>query len=111
MKLEGKNVLITGASSGIGQAIAGFLVDRFGGRRALIAGTAQLGPMSRKMKNEEIDALKTLGISPMEFLVLPRMIALIVMKINTNWVVSNFCLYNVHSIIGIVYFVINCKLW
>jgi phospholipid/cholesterol/gamma-HCH transport system permease protein len=29
--------------------------------------------------NEEIDALKTLGISPMEFLVLPRMIALIIM--------------------------------
>ena len=29
--------------------------------------------------NEEIDALKTLGISPMEFLVLPRMIALILM--------------------------------
>ena len=30
------------AASGIGQAIAGFLVDRFGGRRALIAGTAML---------------------------------------------------------------------
>jgi len=29
--------------------------------------------------NEEIDALKTLGISPIEFLVLPRMIALIIM--------------------------------
>jgi len=29
--------------------------------------------------NEEIDALKTLGISPMEFLVLPRMIALVIM--------------------------------
>ena len=37
---------------------------------------AQLGTME---VNEEIDALKTLGISPMEFLVLPRMIALIVM--------------------------------
>jgi phospholipid/cholesterol/gamma-HCH transport system permease protein len=37
---------------------------------------AQLGTMQ---VNEEIDALKTLGISPMEFLVLPRMIALIVM--------------------------------
>jgi phospholipid/cholesterol/gamma-HCH transport system permease protein len=34
---------------------------------------AQLGTMQ---VNEEIDALKTLGISPMEFLVLPRMIAL-----------------------------------
>jgi phospholipid/cholesterol/gamma-HCH transport system permease protein len=29
--------------------------------------------------NEEIDALKTLGVSPMEFLVLPRMLALFVM--------------------------------
>jgi phospholipid/cholesterol/gamma-HCH transport system permease protein len=29
--------------------------------------------------NEEIDALKTLGISPMEFLVLPRMLALVLM--------------------------------
>jgi phospholipid/cholesterol/gamma-HCH transport system permease protein len=37
---------------------------------------AQLGTMQ---VNEEIDALKTLGISPMEFLVLPRMLALIVM--------------------------------
>jgi phospholipid/cholesterol/gamma-HCH transport system permease protein len=37
---------------------------------------AQLGTMQ---VNEEIDALQTLGISPMEFLVLPRMIALAVM--------------------------------
>ena len=37
---------------------------------------AQLGTMQ---VNEEIDALKTMGISPMEFLVLPRMIALILM--------------------------------
>jgi phospholipid/cholesterol/gamma-HCH transport system permease protein len=36
----------------------------------------QLGTMET---NEEIDALKTLGISPMEFLVMPRMIALILM--------------------------------
>ena len=28
-------------------------------------------------RNEEIDAITTLGISPMEFLVLPRMLALI----------------------------------
>jgi phospholipid/cholesterol/gamma-HCH transport system permease protein len=37
---------------------------------------AQLGTMQ---VNEEIDALQTLGISPMEFLVLPRMLALIIM--------------------------------
>jgi phospholipid/cholesterol/gamma-HCH transport system permease protein len=37
---------------------------------------AQLGTMN---VNSEIDALKTMGISPVEFLVLPRMLALIVM--------------------------------
>lgn len=37
---------------------------------------AQLGTMQ---VNEEIDALKTLGLSPMEFLVLPRMLALVFM--------------------------------
>ena len=37
---------------------------------------AQLGTMQ---VNQEIDALKTLGISPMEFLVLPRMLALVIM--------------------------------
>jgi phospholipid/cholesterol/gamma-HCH transport system permease protein len=36
----------------------------------------QLGTMEA---GEEIDALKTLGISPMEFLVMPRMIALVLM--------------------------------
>jgi phospholipid/cholesterol/gamma-HCH transport system permease protein len=37
---------------------------------------AQIGTMQ---VNEEVDALLTLGISPMEFLVLPRMLALILM--------------------------------
>jgi len=37
---------------------------------------AQLGTMQ---VNEEIDALKTFGFSPMDFLVLPRMLALVVM--------------------------------
>jgi phospholipid/cholesterol/gamma-HCH transport system permease protein len=37
---------------------------------------AQIGTMQ---VNEEIDALQTFGISPMEFLVLPRMLALIIM--------------------------------
>jgi phospholipid/cholesterol/gamma-HCH transport system permease protein len=37
---------------------------------------AQLGTMR---VNQEIDALTTLGISPMEFLVLPRMLALVLM--------------------------------
>ncbi|MGX2039848.1 MlaE family ABC transporter permease [Methylocaldum sp. MU1018] len=37
---------------------------------------AQLGTMN---VNSEIDALRTMGISPMEFLVLPRMLALVLM--------------------------------
>jgi len=38
--------------------------------------SAQLGTMQ---VNEEIDAFRTLGISPVEFLVLPRMLALMLM--------------------------------
>jgi phospholipid/cholesterol/gamma-HCH transport system permease protein len=37
---------------------------------------AQLGTMQ---VNEEIDALETMGVSPMEFLVMPRMVAMILM--------------------------------
>ncbi|HHP7234073.1 MAG TPA: MlaE family ABC transporter permease, partial [Desulfobacterales bacterium] len=37
---------------------------------------AQLGTMQ---VNEEIDALKTLGVSPIEFLVVPRVLALVLM--------------------------------
>lgn len=44
---------------------------------------AQIGTMQL---NEEIDALKTLGISPMEFLVLPRLLAMVLM-------VPLLCLY------------------
>ncbi len=52
---------------------------------------AQLGTMQ---VNEEIDALKTLGISPMEFLVLPRMLALVLMM-------PLLCLYaNLMGILG-----------
>lgn len=52
---------------------------------------AQLGTME---VNEEIDALKTLGISPMEFLVLPRMLALVFM-------LPLLCLYaNLMGILG-----------
>ena len=52
---------------------------------------AQLGTMQ---VNEEIDALQTMGISPMEFLVLPRMLALTVMM-------PLLCLYaNLLGILG-----------
>ncbi len=52
---------------------------------------AQLGTMQ---VNEEIDALKTMGISPMDFLVLPRMLALVLM-------LPLLCLYaNLMGIVG-----------
>jgi phospholipid/cholesterol/gamma-HCH transport system permease protein len=51
---------------------------------------AQLGTMQ---VNEEIDALQTLGVSPMEFLVLPRMLALALMM-------PLLCLYS--DLMGIV---------
>ena len=52
---------------------------------------AQLGTMQ---VNQEIDALKTLGVSPMEFLVLPRMLALALMM-------PLMCLYaNLMGILG-----------
>jgi len=47
------------------------MAGRTGARFAAELGTMQV--------NEEIDALKTMGVSPMEFLVLPRMLALMVM--------------------------------
>ncbi len=51
---------------------------------------AQLGTMT---VNEEIDALRTLGVSPMEFLVVPRMLALMLMM-------PLLCLYSI--LMGIV---------
>ncbi|WP_205749248.1 ABC transporter permease [Desulfopila sp. IMCC35008] len=52
---------------------------------------AQLGTMQ---VNQEIDALRTMGISPMEFLVLPRMLALAIMM-------PLLCLYaNIMGIFG-----------
>ena len=52
---------------------------------------AQLGTMQT---NEEIDAITTLGISPVEFLVLPRMLALVL-------IMPLLCLYaNIMGILG-----------
>jgi phospholipid/cholesterol/gamma-HCH transport system permease protein len=42
-------------------------------------GAAFAGELGTMQVNEEIDALQTLGIPPMEFLVLPRMLALMIM--------------------------------
>ncbi len=56
----------------MGALMAGIIMSG----RTGAAFAAQIGTMQ---VNEEIDALKTMGISPMEFLVVPRMLALIVM--------------------------------
>ncbi len=56
----------------MGALMTGIIITgRTGASFAAALGTMQV--------NEEIDALTTMGISPMEFLVLPRMIALVVM--------------------------------
>jgi phospholipid/cholesterol/gamma-HCH transport system permease protein len=56
----------------MGAVMAGIIMSA----RTATSFAAQLGTMQI---NEEIDALKTLGISPMEYLVLPRMIGLFLM--------------------------------
>lgn len=62
------------------------MAGRTGGAFAAQIGTMQV--------NQEIDALKTMGISPMEFLVLPRMLALSLMM-------PLLCLYaNIMGILG-----------
>jgi phospholipid/cholesterol/gamma-HCH transport system permease protein len=63
---------------GIGMArdMGAIMVGIIMAGRTRAAFAAQLGTMT---VNEEIDALSTLGISPMEYLVLPRMLALMLM--------------------------------
>ncbi len=61
---------------GMVREMAGLMTGIIIAGRSGAAFAAQLGTMQ---VNEEIDALKTLGISPMEHLVLPRMLALIMM--------------------------------
>ena len=56
--------------------IAGIMTAIVMAGRTGAAFAAQLGTMNT---NQEIDALATMGISPMQFLVLPRMLALIFM--------------------------------
>src|SRR3989304_10462729 len=53
----------------------GLIVAIMGAGRSGSAYTAELGSM--KMR-EEIDALKTMGLDPIEVLVLPRVLALVV---------------------------------
>ena len=78
---------------GIGMArdMAAMMVGIILAGRTGAAFAAQLGTMQ---VNEEIDALSTLGFSPIEFLVLPRMLALMLMT-------PLLCLYaNLMGIMG-----------
>ncbi|MCB0352455.1 MAG: ABC transporter permease [Bdellovibrionales bacterium] len=66
------NLVGIGMLREMGAVMAGVIIAG----RTGAAFAAEIGAMQ---SNEEIDALKTLGISPMEFLVLPRMLALMLM--------------------------------
>lgn len=66
------DLVAIGMTREMGAVMAGIIMAG----RTGAAFAAQLGSMQ---VNEEIDALKTLGISPMEYLVLPRMLALMLM--------------------------------
>jgi phospholipid/cholesterol/gamma-HCH transport system permease protein len=61
---------------GMAREMAAIMTGIIMSGRTGAAFAAQLGTMQ---VNEEIDALTTMGISPMEFLVLPRILALVVM--------------------------------
>jgi phospholipid/cholesterol/gamma-HCH transport system permease protein len=66
------DLVAIGMTREMGPVMAGIIMAG----RTGAAFAAQLGSMQ---VNEEIDALKTMGIDPMEYLVLPRMLALILM--------------------------------
>lgn len=66
------NLVAIGMARAMGAMMTGIIMAG----RTGAAFAAQLGTMT---VNEEIDALSTMGISPMDFLVLPRLLALIVM--------------------------------
>ncbi len=61
---------------GMAREMGGMMTAVIMAGRTGAAFAAQLGTMK---VNEEIDALKTMGIAPMDFLVLPRVIALVLM--------------------------------
>lgn len=66
------NLVAIGMARAMGAMMTGIIMAG----RTGAAFAAQLGTMT---VNEEIDALSTMGIPPMDFLVLPRMLALIIM--------------------------------
>ena len=77
LKLFGAQIYVASlVGIGMVRALAAIMTGIIMAGRTGASFAAQLGTMQ---VNEEIDALKTLGISPMEFLVLPRMLALFIM--------------------------------
>jgi phospholipid/cholesterol/gamma-HCH transport system permease protein len=77
LKIFGAQIYVASlVGIGMVRALAAIMTGIIMAGRTGASFAAQLGTMQ---VNEEIDALKTLGISPMEFLVLPRMLALSLM--------------------------------
>lgn len=77
LKLFGAQIYVAGiVGIGMVRALAPIMTAIILAGRTGASFAAQLGTMQ---VNEEIDALRTLGIPPMEFLVLPRMLALLLM--------------------------------
>ncbi|HEU5153893.1 MAG TPA: ABC transporter permease [Gemmatimonadales bacterium] len=77
LKLFGAEIYVAGiVGIGMVRALGPIMTAIILAGRTGASFAAQLGTMQ---VNEEIDALRTLGISPMEFLVLPRMLALFLM--------------------------------
>ena len=77
LKIFGAQIYVASlVGIGMVRALAAVMTGIIMSGRTGAAFAAQLGTMQ---VNEEIDALKTLGISPMDFLVLPRMLALFLM--------------------------------
>ncbi len=77
LKIFGAQIYVASlVGIGMVRALAAIMTGIIMAGRTGASFAAQLGTMQ---VNEEIDSLKTLGISPMEFLVLPRMLALFIM--------------------------------
>jgi phospholipid/cholesterol/gamma-HCH transport system permease protein len=77
LKIFGAQIFVASlVGIGMVRALAAVMTGIIMAGRTGASFAAQLGTMQ---VNEEIDALKTLGISPVEFLVLPRMLALSLM--------------------------------
>jgi len=77
LKLFGAQIFVANlVGIGMAREMGGMMTAIIMAGRTGAAFAAQLGTM---VVNEEIDALSTMGISPTEFLVLPRMVALILM--------------------------------